>query len=1052
MRIRLIRYIFFCLLASSQAHADPKNLSSAQDPLSEPRLESVGVGAIPRGVVATMAQDKAGFLWIATGDGLVRYDGYSFRPQELDSPDPATRNLGWIRALLPARDGRLWIGTESLGLAAYDPATDRVTVYRNNATKSDTAPTIRALAEDHEGAIWIGSVGGGLDRQDPASASITHYGHTGLPGSLPDDRVLSLLVDRQGTLWVGTWRGLSRRQRGSDSFEPVFSGGAASLGDSIIETLFEASDGRIWAGTQGGALAIMDPGTAQGTLLKQPADPTRTFGGAVSSFAESPGGDVWVGRATGIEMYDARDGRLLRRLRHDQRKPAGLAANEVTTLLRDRAGWIWVGGLGLGLQRHNPKNLSIRVRGADIQPGSAFEEPSSRNLLALDNGDVWVAAPGTGIAVMDSGLRVVGSIPAPSPGAATPMAQTRDGSVWLATESALYQYSHDRRQLRRLPHTAGPIHRLMTSSDGSLWMGTPDGLYRLRPGASTLARVNQSGGHTLSGDVFTLIEGHDGTLWVGTSKGLYRMAPGDSELQAVQEQAGAGLGGPIVIGLLIDHNQTLWLDTAVAGLHRMHPWDGKPARFDRISMAHGIVGRPYGANLLEDSRGRIWTQQYVYDPATDRLDELTAADGKDFGTGWFYSYAKLKDGRLLFGGSKGMLVIKPELYEASVYSPPLVVSELRLNGERQRIGQKLSGMRVEPEQRSFGIEFAALDYGDPGRIRYAYQLQGFDPDWINTGADYRTASYSNLRPGAYVLRVRATNRSGFWSENELAIPVRVLPAWWQQWWFRVLALGLLGAMLYVLMQLRTRQLRLRHHALELSVQQRTAELGTLARALQQKTVALEQSSLTDPLTGLRNRRFLTQHIDSDVATSVRRHEDHLQGTVLAADADLLFFMVDIDLFKEVNDQCGHAAGDAVLMQMRERLQQVFRDTDYMVRWGGEEFLIVARGSLRSHAVLLAERMRRAVADAPFVLDDGTLMARTCSLGFACFPLSMAAPRALDWTETVNVADAALYAAKLSGRNGWVGVVDAGTQDEEALRARPPNAEWLASGALTVQRS
>ncbi len=189
--------------------------------------------------------------------------------------------------------------------------------------------------------------------------------------------------------------------------------------------------------------------------------------------------------------------------------------------------------------------------------------------------------------------------------------------------------------------------------------------------------------------------------------------------------------------------------------------------------------------------------------------------------------------------------------------------------------------------------------------------------------------------------------------------------------------------------------------------------------------ALEDVSLTDQLTGLRNRRFFLQHVEADVGLSLRRYDDPVcAGTEERDNApgkDLVFFMVDLDRFKEVNDRFGHAAGDAVLVQMQERLREVFRETDYLIRWGGEEFLVLARATHREDAKVVAERMRRAVADRPFILPDGAELAKTCSIGFACFPFVTAEPRLLAWSEVVELADQGLYLAKRSGRNAWVGL-------------------------------
>lgn len=216
--------------------------------------------------------------------------------------------------------------------------------------------------------------------------------------------------------------------------------------------------------------------------------------------------------------------------------------------------------------------------------------------------------------------------------------------------------------------------------------------------------------------------------------------------------------------------------------------------------------------------------------------------------------------------------------------------------------------------------------------------------------------------------------------------------------------------------------------------------------------ALEQASLTDALTGLRNRRFLQQQIDHDVAQALRRY-DGARGEAVA-DADLLFFMVDIDHFKQVNDTHGHAAGDAVLVQMRERLREVFRESDYLVRWGGEEFLVVARGLSRDGAAQLAERIRIAVAARPFRIDDHLQLPKTCSIGFAALPFLTREPAAIGWPEVVDIADAGLYLAKRQGRNAWVGLAAVPGAPAEGYPGRIKNdtLALLQAGQLACESS
>jgi len=209
--------------------------------------------------------------------------------------------------------------------------------------------------------------------------------------------------------------------------------------------------------------------------------------------------------------------------------------------------------------------------------------------------------------------------------------------------------------------------------------------------------------------------------------------------------------------------------------------------------------------------------------------------------------------------------------------------------------------------------------------------------------------------------------------------------------------------------------------------------------LERAYTALEEVSLTDQLTGLRNRRFFLQHVDAEVAMSLRAHDhpprEGAEPDETGPGKDLVFFMVDLDHFKEVNDMHGHAAGDSVLMQMQERLREVFRESDYLIRWGGEEFLVLARATHRDDARLVAERIRGAVANRPFVLPDGLELDKTCSIGFACFPFMTAQPRLMSWSQVVELADQSLYIAKKSGRDAWAALYSTALTRPEGIFVR-----------------
>jgi diguanylate cyclase (GGDEF)-like protein len=297
---------------------------------------------------------------------------------------------------------------------------------------------------------------------------------------------------------------------------------------------------------------------------------------------------------------------------------------------------------------------------------------------------------------------------------------------------------------------------------------------------------------------------------------------------------------------------------------------------------------------------------------------------------------------------------------------------------------------------------AALDFVAAPRQRYRYKLEGLDPDWTIAGASQRSITYSRVPPGGYVLRVAATSRDGRWSDRALQLPITVRPAFHQTTWFRLLAALAFLALLYGIYRLRVRQLRAREQELETLVTERTSELANAY-------ARIEEASLTDPLTGLRNRRYLEQTMDADLELAAR------------GEGDLVALLVDLDHFKNVNDTYGHAAGDAVLAELARVLRQTMRASDVIVRWGGEEFLIVVRFVGRALAPELAEKVRAAVAAHEFPLPDGTLLRRTCSIGAATWPFSRTDLRAIAWEHIVDLADLGLYAAKRSGRDAWVAV-------------------------------
>jgi diguanylate cyclase (GGDEF)-like protein len=979
---------------------------------------------VPMNSVPAVAQDQAGFMWVATSRGVMRYDGYRLRPIELPGGTNRQRNLGWVRAIAPDSAGHMWIGTETLGLARYDAAADRVELPGSPAGAGGPHAPIRALAVDAEGDVWVGSVGQGLYRY---RAQQRRFEPQPLRVQGQDEaRVLALRVAANGTVWAGHWRGLARLRPGQ-AWEQLRLPALDGLPEGgTVLALLETHGGRLWLGTQDGRLGVVEGDAVRWVQsLRTP----------VQALAEGPDGRLWVGTKTGLLWLNPGTEAVEARLTHDPRRPMGLAGNDISGVLRDRSGAMWVTGYGLGLQRHlfHP---ALAVRGPDPQPGGVLQDADVRAVLTLRSGEVLGATQQGQVVRLDGRreLQTLGLLARERRTVVEMMAEAGDGTLWMAAAGRLEHRSATGRLLRDWPLDGGRAQRLLVQASGAVWLGMQEGLYRLDgPGAPALQRVSLADGQPLHGAIHALIERPGGELWLGGQAGLYRVRDGRHP-ERLPQSPGEGLASPVVVALLCGRDGGLWVDTAVSGLHRLAGWDAQGrARFDRISERLGLEGA-FGGNLHEDARGRVWTQLNVYDPRSDRVDHFGSAEGATAGSYWFFASTELPGGGLLFGGSRGLLRVLPEAFAPQLLSPPLVISGLRVNGQPHG-PPGAGGLTLPAGTRSLAVEFAALDYADPARLRYQYRLLGLDDDWTRVDASARNPSFGPLKPGRYVLQVKASAHQTLWGTEQLELPVELLPAWWETTAAHVAGAMLALAAIWGWMRWRTRVLRRREAELQALVDERTAELREL--------------SLTDALTGLRNRRYLELRLDDDLRLCLRRFET-ADGDGPGPDADLLLMLLDLDHFKRINDQHGHAAGDAVLVQLAERLRGVFRETDSLVRWGGEEMLVLVRETERRDAAALAARVCAAVREQPFDIGPGETVNVTASIGFSAFPLDPRHPRLWDWRACLALADSALYAAKAQGRDGYVGAMRSrGLSPREAPDTL---SAWQCEARLEVARS
>jgi diguanylate cyclase (GGDEF)-like protein len=637
-----------------------------------------------------------------------------------------------------------------------------------------------------------------------------------------------------------------------------------------------------------------------------------------------------------------------------------------------------------------------------VLPGSALPHPNAYTLLAEDDA-LWIGTRG-GLALWRDGelkepMRFIGLRGAQVNG----LLRDREDALWLATNQGLFR--DDGETLRRYDQAHGlldaRVRHLLLTRDGRLLVGSQSGPHERR--GEQFVPLGTDAGLPAGLDITVQHELADGRLVLGSLSESLHYFDGKRWHTFGAEQ-GVPLSAPFFIA---DHDGMLWV-AGIRGIYRV-------PLADLDAFSAGRIQRVRGQMLLNERGDRRGGQKGF------------CCNGAGLAKGL------LRDGVIWAPTRDGVVALDTADVDFDRAPPPALVERWRIGNEWQLLPE---GDSVLPDgRRDLAFEFTAIRFQDPRSLGFRYRLVGYHEDWREPDqADSRIAVYTNLAAGDYRFEVQSSTTEGTWSEAAV-VAFKVPPRSTETLLFRVFV-GALVALLGVALLMRQRRRFARRAAvLEQLVQERTADLAAVNRQL-------SEASLTDPLTGLRNRRYLSQQIPKDLAFYGRELKRNPGlGQVI------VFALIDIDFFKRINDAHGHAAGDRVLEQFAELLQAQVRTGDYVARWGGEEFMVVFRPTPSEYVPLLGERLCHACANRAFALGNERSAAVTCSVGLVEYPLFSDDDTSLDWEQLVELADRALYRVKRSGRNGWgayrpqpgvamAGIIEALKLDEEAFSALP----------------
>jgi ligand-binding sensor domain-containing protein/serine phosphatase RsbU (regulator of sigma subunit) len=816
-------------------------------------------------------QDRSGYMWFATQDGLNRYDGYSFTVFKPNPSAPNSISHNVVKSIYEDSQGIIWVGTAGGGLNRFDPATGLFSSFmydpfnRSSLSNND----VYSIYEDSRGLLWVGTFGGGLNLFDRQTGRFSSYRHDSSdPRTISGDAVRDIKEDADGRLWLAIdGGGISVFDYEAGYFARY--GIDNSLSDDVVMALLLCGD-TLYAGTYGGGLNAINMRNLSNRVYKAGSGPSSLSNNTVWSLSKAPAGGIYVGtRGGGLNVYSPASGKFIS-YRHEPSDLSSISSNNVLSICTDKSGVVWFGTESSGLCKFNLatvqfSTLSHSGRDPKSLPGNnvfVISKDSSAN--------VWIGARGSGlfrylpdsssfkkIAPDIEGLENIISF-----------ATDKDGNVWAGTDgngffklsqqgNLLGHYLFDPLQPSSLSNNA--VSALHLENCDRLWIGTYGGglnLFDMPSGRFRNFPIDRK--NAMKNVVWCIYQGADSILWIGSGgHGLIRFDPLTYRMVSFENSMSDpfSISNNTVLSVYEDSDGILWIGTGGGGLNR---FDRSTGMFTSYTQADGLCN-DFVVGILPGDKGSLWLSTYNglshFSKATGRFKNFYSSDGLQGNTFNERSFYKTSSGVLYFGGVKGLTYFHQDSIKQSNFVPPVVLTDFKVFNRsvlpgKDVLGYKIldrpinqiSELTISHRHSVFTLEFAALHYAAPGKNVYRYRMEGFDSEWIETGADNRMATYTNLGGGNYVFTVQAANSDGIWNTVGKSLKITIIPPFYKTAWFYTILIlsGLIG--LYFFIKIRERQLILDNLLLEVTVKERTQEINQQKEELKLQSELLERTN------------------------------------------------------------------------------------------------------------------------------------------------------------------------------------------------------------------
>ncbi|MDJ0839800.1 MAG: two-component regulator propeller domain-containing protein [Acidobacteriota bacterium] len=810
---------------------------------------------LQQNTITALAQDRDGFLWIGTYEGLYRYDGNSFTHYKNNPDDPNSLSDDAVYTILPNDDGTIWVGTSSGGLNQLDPNTGYCLVFRRQSADAGLgSDKIRVLLRDSKGRLWIGTTDG-LNMMDPIWARFSHYKHdTQDPNSLPSDIINGLVEGPNGLIWVGTTKGLAVLDPETADCRRLPEATPKGPSNRVIRDLEKDDQDRIWVATEGGLAWKAPDEDGFNQIFHDPARPDSLPADRVTCLTLGGNGLLWVGTQEGLACLEDAESARFKVFKNDPFDPGSLSTGYILSLFEDSYGVLWIGTRGGWLNKFNPRVHRFRHYRVQTGQSGSLSHNNIRTIMEDPNGTLWLGSVSGGLNRLDRGA---------------------DGyRVYRKEQGGLLS---DR------------VYALAWDSRDLLWVGTDRGLNLLNPKTDRIETYSADPKRkdALSDNrIRSLLYDHEGTLWVGTKwGGLNRYLPEEDAFHRypIGKDRDDGINDPSVYQIFRARDGRLWLGTLGGGVNRLDPATDKIRHYPHLPKDPKSLSHDRVYAIAEDGSGNLWIGTDAglnrYDSSTDTFERFfpksdfsnkvcgLVVDDRDHiwmsnargiarlipqTAAWRHydadfdilrtsfnigAFTRTPDGRIYFGGINGYNMFRPEELLDDPYSARPLIQNLSLKGKPV----SLAGLHtVDVAQGDFPVQigWTGLHFGYPDWIRFRYMLEGFDDDWIEVGADRRSIVYNSLPVGEYDFRLKALNADGLLSEEQVGLHLSVKETPWFSWWAWLLYGGAALLAIRIMVRIKTYRLERRqrllaqqNQELEQRVAERTQMLADAQREL-----------------------------------------------------------------------------------------------------------------------------------------------------------------------------------------------------------------------------